>query len=164
MEISADSFRLRIFLDADACPVKDETYRVAARYKLNVYVVANSPILVPRAPGVTRIVVGSGPDVADDWIVEHAGRGAIVVTSDVLLASRCLKTGAEALAPNGKPFSENSIGIAVATRNLMDQLRSSGQTTGGPPPFGPRDRSRFLSALDNAVTRLLRAGVQAESP
>jgi uncharacterized protein YaiI (UPF0178 family) len=162
MDISPDTSRLRIFLDADACPVKEETYRVAARYKLKVYVVANSPIQVPRAPGVTRIVVGSGPDVADDWIVEHAGRGAIVVTSDVPLASRCVKKGAEALAPNGKPFSENSIGMAVATRNLMDQLRSAGQTTGGPPPFAPRDRSRFLSALDNAVMRLRRAGVEAE--
>jgi uncharacterized protein YaiI (UPF0178 family) len=164
MPISPDAARLRIFLDADACPVKEETYRVAARYKLKVYVVANSPIQVPRAPGVTRIVVGSGPDVADDWIVEQAGRGAIVVTSDVPLASRCVKKGADVLAPNGKPFSESSIGMAVATRNLMDQLRSAGQTTAGPPPFGPRDRSRFLSALDNVVTRLLRAGVEAEAP
>jgi uncharacterized protein YaiI (UPF0178 family) len=163
MDISPDTSRLRIFLDADACPVKEETYRVAARYKLKVYVVANSPIQVPRAPGVTRIVVGTGPDVADDWIVEHAGRGAIVVTSDVPLASRCVKLGAEALAPTGKPFSESSIGMAVATRNLMDQLRSAGQTTGGPPPFGPRDRSRFLGALDNMVTRLMRAGVEAEA-
>ncbi len=156
--------RLRIFLDADACPVKDETYRVAARYKIKVYVVANSPIMVPRVPGIERVVVGAGPDVADDWIVERAARGAIVVTSDVPLASRCVKNGAEVLAPTGKPFSENSIGMAVATRNLMDELRSSGQTTGGPPPFGPRDRSRFLGALDNVVTRLMRAGIKAEAP
>ncbi len=154
--------RLRIFLDADACPVKDETYRVAARYKLKVYVVANSPILVPRAPGVERVVVAAGPDVADDWIVEHAGRGAIVVTADVPLAARCVKKGAEALAPNGKPFSEASVGMALATRNLMDQLRSAGETTGGPPPFGPRDRSQFLGALDNVVTRLKRAGIEPE--
>ena len=154
--------RLRIFVDADACPVKDETYRVAARYKLKVYVVANSPILIPRAPGLERVVVASGPDVADDWIVEHAGRGAIVVTADVPLASRCVKKGAEALAPTGKPFSENSIGMALATRDLMDQLRSAGQTTGGPPPFGPRDRSRFLGALDNLVTRLKRSGIEPE--
>jgi uncharacterized protein YaiI (UPF0178 family) len=154
--------RLRIFVDADACPVKDETYRVAARYKLKVYVVVNSPILVPRAPGLQRVVVESGPDVADDWIVEHAGRGAIVVTSDVPLASRCVKQGAEVLAPTGKPFSENSIGMALATRDLMDSLRSAGQTTGGPAPFGPRDRSRFLSALDNVITRLKRSGVEPE--
>jgi len=154
--------RLRIFVDADACPVKDETYRVAARYKLKVYVVANSPILVPRAPGLERILVGAGPDVADDWIVERAGRGAIVVTSDVPLASRCVKKGAEAVAPTGKPFSESSIGMALATRNLMDQLRSAGLTTAGPPPFGPRDRSRFLSALDNVVMRLKRSGIEPE--
>jgi uncharacterized protein YaiI (UPF0178 family) len=162
MDTTTPAPRLRIFVDADACPVKDEIYRVAARYKLKVYVVANSPILVPRAPGLERVVVESGPDVADDWIVEHAGRGAIVVTADVPLASRCVKEGAEALAPNGKPFSESSIGMALATRDLMDQLRSAGQTTGGPPPFGPRDRSRFLSALDNVVTRLKRAGFEPE--
>jgi uncharacterized protein YaiI (UPF0178 family) len=154
--------RLRIFVDADACPVKDEVYRVAARYNLKVYVVANSPILVPRAPGLERVVVESGPDVADDWIVERAGRGAIVITADVPLASRCVKQGAEALAPTGRPFSENSIGMALATRNLLDQLRSTGEVTGGPPPFGPRDRSRFLSALDNVVTRLKRAGIAPE--
>jgi len=154
--------RLRIFIDADACPVKDETYRVAARYKLKVYVVANSPILIPRAPGLERVVVEAGPDVADDWIVERAGRGAIVVTADVPLASRCVKKGADVLAPTGKPFSETSIGMALATRNLMDSLRSAGQTTGGPPPFGPRDRSRFLGALDNVVTRLKRAGIEPE--
>ena len=154
--------RLRIFIDADACPVKDETYRVAARYKLKVYVVANSPILIPRAPGLERVVVEAGPDVADDWIVEHAGRGAIVVTADVPLASRCVKKGADVLAPTGRPFSETSIGMALATRNLMDQLRSAGQTTGGPPPFGPRDRSRFLGALDNVVTRLKRSGIEPE--
>ena len=148
---------LRIFLDADACPVKDETYRVAARYKLKVYVVANSPIQIPRAPGIERVVVASGPDVADDWIASQAGRGAIVVTADVPLASRCVKQGAEVLAPTGKPFSENSIGMALATRDLMDHLRSLGQATSGPRAFGPRDRSNFLSALDNAVTRLKRA-------
>ncbi len=162
MDIPPEPSRLRIFVDADACPVKDETYRVAARYKLKVYVVANSPIYVPRAAGLTRIVVAAGPDVADDWIVERAGRGSVVVTADVPLAHRCVKKGADVLAPTGKPFSENAIGMAVATRNLMDQLRSAGQTTGGPPPFGPRDRSRFLSALDNVVTRLLRAGLEAE--
>ena len=162
MDTPPEPPRLRVFVDADACPVKDETYRVAARYKLKVYVVANSAILVPRAPGVERVVVASGPDVADDWIVERAGRGAIVVTADVPLASRCVKKGAEVLAPTGKPFSESSVGMALATRNLMDQLRSAGEITGGPPPFGPRDRSRFLSALDNVVNRLKRAGIEPE--
>jgi len=160
MDQSPEPARLCIFVDGDACPVKDEVYRVAARYRLKVYVVANSPIQVPRAPGVERIVVGAGPDAADDWIVERAERGAIVVTSDVPLASRCVKKGADVLAPTGKPFSESSIGMALATRNLMDQLRSAGETTGGPRPFGPSDRSQFLSALDNIVTRLKRAGIE----
>ena len=163
MDSPPENSLLRILVDADACPVKDEVYRVAARYKLKVYVVANSPILVPRAPSLVRIVVGMGADVADDWIVEQAGPGAVVITSDVPLASRCVKKTAEVLAPTGNPFSENSIGMALATRNLMDQLRSAGQTTGGPPPFGPRDRSRFLGALDNLVTRLKRSGIEPEA-
>jgi len=163
MDPNPEPPRLRIFVDADACPVKDEVYRVAARYRLKVYVVANSSILVPRAAGIERVVVSAGLDVADDWIVERASRGAIVVTSDVPLAARCVKQGAEVLAPTGKPFSESSIGMALATRNLMDQLRSAGATTSGPAPFGPRDRSRFLSALDNVVTRLKRAGIEAEA-
>ncbi len=149
---------LRIFVDADACPVKDETYRVAARYGITVFVVANSPILVPRVAGVERVVVAAGLDAADDWIAERAGPGAIVVTSDIPLASRCVKAGAEVVAPTGKRFSESSIGMALATRNLMDHLRSTGQATSGPKAFGPRDRSNYLSALDNAVTRLKRAG------
>ena len=147
---------LRIFVDADACPVKDEVYRVAARYGLTVFVVANSPIVVPRAPEIERVVVGAGTDAADDWIAERAGPGAIVVTSDIPLASRCVKLGADVIAPNGKRFSESSIGMALATRNLMDHLRSTGQATSGPKAFGPRDRSNFLSALDNAVVRLQR--------
>jgi uncharacterized protein len=148
---------LRIYLDADACPVKDETYRVAARYGLRVFVVANSPILIPRALDIERVVVGQGADAADDWIAERAGPGAIVVTADIPLASRCVKAGAEVLSPTGKRFSEASIGIALATRDLMDHLRSSGQQTSGPKAFGPRDRSNFLGALDNAVARLKRA-------
>ena len=150
--------RLRIYIDADACPVKDETYRVAARYGVGVFVVANSPILTPRATGIERVVAAAGPDAADDWIVERAGPGAIVVTADIPLASRCVKAGAEVLAPTGKRFSVDSIGMALATRNLMDHLRETGQATSGPKAFGPRDRSNFLSALDNAVTRLKRAG------
>jgi uncharacterized protein YaiI (UPF0178 family) len=148
---------IQIFIDADACPVKDEIYRVAARYGLKVFVVANSPIQVPRAPDIERVVVAAGPDAADDWIVERAGPGAIVVTSDVPLASRCVKIGAEVIAPNGKRFSESSIGMALATRNLMEHLRSTGETTSGPKAFAPRDRSNFLGALDNAVARLKRA-------
>jgi len=149
---------LRIYIDADACPVKDEAYRVAARYEISVFVVANSPILTPRVAGIERIVVAAGPDAADDWIAERAGPGAIVVTADIPLASRCVKAGAEVLAPTGKRFSESSIGMALATRDLMDHLRSTGQATPGPKAFGPRDRSNFLGALDNAVTRLKRAG------
>jgi uncharacterized protein len=156
--MSLDTPQLRIFVDADACPVKDETYRVAARYGLSVFVVANSPILIPRAAGIERVVVGAGADAADDWIAERAGPGAIVVTSDIPLASRCVKAGADVIAPTGKRFDENSIGMALATRNLMDHLRSTGLATSGPKGFGPRDRSNFLSALDNAVTRLKRAG------
>ncbi len=156
--------QLRIFVDADACPVKDETYRVAARYGLTVFVVANSPILIPRAPGVERVVVGAGADVADDWIAERAGPGAIVVTADIPLASRCVKAGADVIAPTGKRFSENSIGMALATRNLMDHLRSTGQATSGPKAFSPRDRSNFLGALDNAVARLKRAGAEPSAP
>ena len=147
---------LRIFVDADACPVKDEVYRVAARYGLTVFVVANSPIVVPRAPEIDRVVVGAGPDAADDWIAERAGPGAIVITSDIPLASRCVNSGADVIAPQGKRFSESSIGMALATRDLMDHLRSTGQTTSGPKAFGLRDRSNFLSALNNAVVRLRR--------
>jgi len=149
---------LRIFVDADACPVKDETYRVAARYGITVFVVANSPILVPRVAGVERVVVAAGLDAADDWIAERAGPGAIVVTSDIPLASRCVKAGAEVVAPTGKRFSESSIGMALATPNLRNHWRPTGQATSGPKAFGPRDRSNYLSALDNAVTRLKRAG------
>jgi uncharacterized protein len=148
--------QLRIFIDADACPVKDEVYRVAARYGLTVFVVANSAILIPRTPEIEQVVVGPGPDAADNWIAERAGPGAIVVTADIRLANRCVKSGADVIAPNGKRFSESSIGMALATRNLMDHLRSSGQATLGPKAFGPRDRSNFLSALDNAVARLQR--------
>jgi uncharacterized protein len=150
---------IRIFIDADACPVKDETYRVAARYGLQVFVVANTPIQVPRTPDIERVVVGAGADAADDWIAERAGPGAIVVTSDIPLASRCVKLGAEVIAPTGKRFSESSIGMALATRNLMDHLRSTGEATSGPKAFGPRDRSNFLGELDNAVARLKRRGI-----
>ncbi len=147
-----------IYVDADACPVKDEVYKVAQRYRAKVYVVANAPILVPRVAAIERVLVAEGPDVADDWIAERVASGSIVVTADVPLAARCVKAGAAVMAPNGKLFTEQSIGAQLATRNLMDSLRSSGAITGGPRPFTPRDRSAFLSALDLAVTRLIRQG------
>ncbi|WP_296575606.1 YaiI/YqxD family protein [Phreatobacter sp.] len=147
-----------VYVDADACPVKDEVYRVAQRYGLAVKVVANSPIAVPREPWIERVVVSEGPDVADDWIAERAGAGAIVVTADIPLAARTVKAGAATLAPNGRIFDAGSIGMALATRNLMDDIRSAGGQTRGPPAFAARDRSAFLSAMDLTVNRLKRAG------
>jgi uncharacterized protein YaiI (UPF0178 family) len=146
----------RIFVDADACPVKDEIYRVAARHGLPVSVVAGQFIRVPHDPLIERVAAGSGMDAADDWIAERAGRGDIVITSDIPLASRCVKSGADVIAPNGKPFSEQSIGMTLAVRNLMTDLRSSGEVTGGPKSFAPRDRSAFLSALDQTIRRIQR--------
>jgi uncharacterized protein YaiI (UPF0178 family) len=146
-----------ILVDADACPVKAEVYRVAARHGVRVRVVANRPILVPREAFVERIVVGAGPDAADDWIADHADARSIVVSADIPLASRCIGVGAQVIAPDGRAFDTASIGMALATRNLMDHLRATGETTGGPKPFSPRDRSAFLGALDRAVTRLKRA-------
>jgi uncharacterized protein len=148
--------RITIYVDADACPVKQEVYRVAERHGLKVIVVANSPIAVPREPRVERVVVGSRMDEADDWIAGRAARRDIVVTADVPLASRCVKAGAAVISPNGKAFTEESIGMALATRNLLDSLRSAGEITGGPKAFAPRDRSNFLSALDRAIVRLKR--------
>lgn len=147
-----------VYVDADACPVKDETYRVAGRYGLHVCVVANSFMALPREPWIERVVVSDGFDAADDWIAARARPGAIVVTADVPLASRCVKAGAEVLAPTGKPFSESGIGMALATRNLMQDLREAGAITGGPKPFSARDRSAFLGALDRTVMRLKRGG------
>ncbi|WP_027170983.1 YaiI/YqxD family protein [Methylobacterium sp. 10] len=147
-----------VYIDADACPVKDETYRVAGRYGLHVYVVANSFITLPREPWIERVIVSDGFDAADDWIAERARPGSVVVTSDVPLASRCVKAGAEVLAPTGKPFSESGIGLALATRNLMQDLREAGTVTGGPRPFSARDRSAYLGALDRTVMRLKRGG------
>jgi len=147
-----------ILVDADACPVKNEIYRVAERHGLKVFVVSNAPIAVPRDPLVQRVIVAEGMDKADDWIAEHSRAGAIAITADIPLASRAVKAGATVLAHNGRVFTEDSIGMALATRNLMDDLRSAGAVTGGPRPFSPKDRSAFLSALDLAVTRLKRAG------
>jgi uncharacterized protein YaiI (UPF0178 family) len=148
--------RPHILVDADACPVKDEIYRVAYRLDVPVTVVSNAPLRVPQHPLITRIVVGDGFDAADDWIAERADAMAIVITADILLADRCLKAGAAVIAPNGKPFTTSSIGNAVAVRAIMADLRAGGDRVGGPPPFGKEDRSRFLSTLDEAVTRGLR--------
>ena len=145
-----------IYVDADACPVKQEVYTVAERHRWPVAVVANAYIHVPRDADVRLVVVESGPDVADDWIAERAVAGDVVVTADVPLASRCVKAGATVIAPNGKPFSEASIGMQVAVRDLMTDLRSAGAITGGPRPFSREDRSRFLSALHQAIVRIQR--------
>ena len=142
-----------VYVDADACPVKDEVYRVAARHGLTTFVVANAFMNVPRDPAIERVVVPEGPDVADDWIAERAGPGDVVVTADIPLADRCVKAGAEVVSPKGRIYDSGSIGMALATRNLMDGLRSAGEVTSGPRPFTARDRSAFLSALHQAVTR-----------
>jgi len=147
---------IRIFVDADACPVKDEVYRVAARYGLKTFIVANSFMQVPKDPMIERVIVGAGMDVADNWIAEHATPRDVVITADIPLAARCVKAGASVIAPNGRVFNENSIGMALATRNLMQDLRDSGETMRGPKPFSPRDRSTFLSALDQAIVKLKR--------
>jgi uncharacterized protein YaiI (UPF0178 family) len=147
---------IRIFVDADACPVKNEIYRVAERYGLKVFVVANSFMNVPRSDLIERVIVTQGPDVADDWIVERAGEADIVITADVPLAGRSVKKGVSVLSPTGKVFDGDSIGMALATRDLMTDLRSAGAVTRGPPPLTRQDISRFLSALDLAVTKIKR--------
>ena len=138
--------------------MKDECYKVAARYGVKSYVVANSFMNVPRDPLIERVIVPEGPDVADDWIAQRAMRGDVVVTQDIPLADCCVKAGADVIGPNGRAFTEASIGMALATRNLMTDLRSFGEQTSGPKPFSARDRSTFLSALDLAFARLKRAG------
>ncbi len=147
---------IRIFVDADACPVKNQVYRVAERYRLKVFVVANSFMNVPRSETIERVIVPEGPDVADDWIVERVTASDIVITTDIPLAGRCVRKGASVLSPTGRPFDDDSIGMALATRDLMTDLRSAGAVTRGPPPLNRQDISRFLSALDLAVVRLHR--------
>ena len=151
------SAALRILVDADACPVKEEIYRVAFRHEAAVTIVTNSYIRVPDHPLVARVMVGSGFDAADDWIATEADAKAVVVTGDILLADRCLKAGAAVIAPNGRPFTTSSIGAAIATRAIMADLRAGGDAVGGPPPFAKADRSRFLAALDEALVRLQRS-------
>ncbi len=147
---------IRILVDADACPVKDEVYRVAERHAAGVAIVSNSHMRVPLVPWVERVVVSDGFDAADDWIAGAADRDSVVVTADILLADRCLKAGATVIAPNGKPFTGASIGSAIATRAIMADLRAGGEQLGGPPPFAKTDRSRFLQSLDTALVRLAR--------
>ncbi len=137
-------------------PVKAEIYRVAERHGLKVFVVSNSPIAVPREPWIERVVVGAGMDAADDWIAGRAGHGDVVVTATFRWRAAASRRGAAVIAPNGKAFDADSIGMALATRNLLHELRGSGEITGGPKPFAPRDRSEFLSALDRAIVRIKR--------
>jgi uncharacterized protein YaiI (UPF0178 family) len=147
----------QILVDADACPVKEEIYKVAFRHEVPVTIVSNAWLRVPKHALIERVVVGADFDAADDWIAGKAGRETVVVTGDILLADRCLKAGAAVVAPNGKPFTPSSIGAAIATRAIMADLRAGGDAIGGPPPFARADRSRFLSALDEALVRLKRA-------
>ncbi|MCP3730762.1 YaiI/YqxD family protein [Sphingomonas sp. MG17] len=148
---------MRILVDADACPVKDEVYKVAWRRAVPVTIVANSFIRIPDHPLIDREVVSDGFDAADDWIAEQAGPKTVVITADILLADRCLKAGATVLSPTGKPFTLASIGAAIATRAIMADLRAGGDQLGGPAPFAKADRSRFLQSLDEALVRLARA-------
>ncbi|EGF91742.1 hypothetical protein ABI_01720 [Asticcacaulis biprosthecium C19] len=144
---------ITVYIDADACPVKDETYKVAARYGLPVFVVSNSFIQIPKSPQISRMIVDAGPDIADDWIAEKVVAGDVVVTNDIPLAGRVLEKDGHALAPNGRAFTKDSIGAALAQRALMEHIRSTGEITGGPPPFSGSDRSQFLQTLDQIIVR-----------
>ena len=147
---------VRILVDADACPVKDEVYKVAWRREVPVNVVSNSWLRVPDHPLIERVVVSDKFDAADDWIVDQADPQTVVITGDILLADRALKAGATVIGHNGKPFTSASIGGAIATRAIMADLRAGGDVVGGPAPFAKADRSRFLQALDEALVRLSR--------
>ncbi len=149
---------MRILIDADACPVKDEVYKVAWRHGVAATLVSNQHLRIPDHPLIDRVVVDDGFDAADDWIAERADAEALVVTADILLADRCLKAGATVIAPTGKAFTTSSIGAAIATRAIMADLRAGGDQIGGPKPFSGKDRSAFLQALDAAIVRLKRAG------
>lgn len=152
------SAAIRILVDADACPVKDEIYKVAWRHEVPVVIVSNSWLRVPQHPLISREVVSDGFDAADDWIAEASNAGSIVITADILLADRALKAGATVLSPTGKPFTTSSIGSAIATRAIMADLRAGGDQLGGPAPFSATDRSRFLQALDMALVAIKRRG------
>ena len=144
------------YVDADACPVKDEVLRVAERMRVKTWFVSNAWMRLPEGHLVERVIVPAGPNVADDWIAERAGPGSVVVTADVPLADRCVKVGARVVAPSGRVFDAGSIGMALATRDLMEDLRSAGMTTSGPAPFGPKQRQAFLQALDREARRAMR--------
>jgi uncharacterized protein YaiI (UPF0178 family) len=150
---------IRVLVDADACPVKEEIYKVAYRHNTPVVVVSNSPIRIPAHPLIERIIVSADFDAADNWIAERADDEAVCITGDILLADRCLKAGAAVIAPNGRPFTSASIGGAIATRAIMADLRAGGDVVGGPAPFSKADRSRFLSVLDEVIVRLKRTGM-----
>ncbi len=147
---------IKILVDADACPVKEEVYRVAYRREVPVRVVSNAPFRVPAHPLVERVVVSDKFDAADDWIAAEADARTVVITGDILLADRCLKAGASVIGHNGKPFTAASIGGAIATRAIMADLRAGGDVVGGPAPFAKADRSRFLQALDAAISGIER--------
>jgi uncharacterized protein len=146
---------LIIYIDADACPVKEETYKVARRHSLEVVVVAGSAQRIPAGPGIRMQAAGDGFDAADDWIVAQAGEGDIVITADILLADRCLKKGAYVLGTTGRPFTEENIGDAVASREIASEMREMGMR-GGPAPFQPKDRGIFLQKLDAAIHAIRR--------
>jgi uncharacterized protein YaiI (UPF0178 family) len=147
---------LKIFIDADACPVKNEVYKVARRYSMRVILVANSWMEIPVSERIRLEVVGDGFDEADDWIVDHVEAHDIVITADVPLADRCVKKDAVALNHTGKPFTEDTIGHALATRDLMTGLRAAGEVTSGPRPMQPKDRSKFLQQLDTMIQKIKR--------
>ena len=147
---------IKLYVDADACPVKNEVFRVARRYRLKVYLVSNSPMRIPPDELIELIIVHEGFDAADDWIAKHITDTDIAVTADIPLAARCLKKGARVLDPKGRMYSEDSIGDALATREFTAFLRDMGTITGGPPPFEPRDRSRFLQRLDEIIHAIMR--------
>nr|WP_294915475.1 YaiI/YqxD family protein [uncultured Neokomagataea sp.] len=154
----------RIFIDSDACPVKDEVYRVAGRYNVHVFVVANRMIALPPSPFIERVVVEAGPDVADDWIAERAQSRDIVITADIPLAARCVENGAYVLEPKGRLLDGDAIGMALAMRNLMTDLRSAGMITPGASSFGKADRSRFLSVLDTLVVKARKPKIMSVMP
>jgi len=154
---------VKIYIDADACPVKDEVYRVAKRYEVNVTLVSNAWMRIPVDDRIVLMVVEAGPDEADDWIVDQVSEDDIVISADIPLADRCLKKGAHVLGPRGEPFTEDNIGVTLATRDLLTEMRDSGEMIGGPPPFRKQDRSQFLQSLDQIIQRIRRQRGEGKS-